>query len=163
MYIKECRECKNEFFTDDKRRKYCSVICYNVKRKREPSYAFPKGNIPWNKNLKGIHLSPDSEFKKGKVPCNIKSLGSVTYRIDKSGNKRAWVKTGLHKWTPRAIFIWEIINGEIPSGGIIHHKNHNSLDDKEENLVLLSREEHIKQHQEELYRGRVSSGMYLKN
>lgn len=26
---------------------------------------FKGGNIPWNKNLKGIHLSPQSEFKKG--------------------------------------------------------------------------------------------------
>lgn len=28
----------------------------------------PKGQIPWNKNLKGIHLSPKSEFKKGSIP-----------------------------------------------------------------------------------------------
>lgn len=25
----------------------------------------PKGIIPWNKDIKGIHLSPDTEFKKG--------------------------------------------------------------------------------------------------
>lgn len=25
----------------------------------------PKGFIPWNKGLKGIHLSPSTEFKKG--------------------------------------------------------------------------------------------------
>lgn len=29
--------------------------------------AFKKGNIPWNKNLKGIHLSPKSEFKRGMI------------------------------------------------------------------------------------------------
>lgn len=27
---------------------------------------YSKGRIPWNKNLKGIHLSPKSEFKKGR-------------------------------------------------------------------------------------------------
>ena len=26
------------------------------------------GKYPWNKGLKGIHLSPDSEFKKGNIP-----------------------------------------------------------------------------------------------
>ena len=26
---------------------------------------FKKGNNPWNKGLKGIHLSPASEFKEG--------------------------------------------------------------------------------------------------
>jgi len=28
---------------------------------------FTKGHIPWNKGVKGIHLSPQTEFKKGKV------------------------------------------------------------------------------------------------
>lgn len=28
----------------------------------------PKGFIPWNKGLKGIHLSPATEFKKGQHP-----------------------------------------------------------------------------------------------
>ena len=28
-------------------------------------FGFKKGHIPWNKDLKGIHLSPKSEFKKG--------------------------------------------------------------------------------------------------
>jgi len=35
-----------------------------------------KGRIPWNKDLKGIHLSPETEFKKGHVSWNkgIKGL-----------------------------------------------------------------------------------------
>src|ERR1700722_1921993 len=32
---------------------------------------FVKGFIPWNKSLKGIHLSPHSEFRKGLTPWNI--------------------------------------------------------------------------------------------
>ena len=31
---------------------------------------FTKNNIPWNKDLKGIHLSQKSEFKKGIAPWN---------------------------------------------------------------------------------------------
>lgn len=31
---------------------------------------FPKGNIPWNKEIKGLHHSPKSEFKKGMTPWN---------------------------------------------------------------------------------------------
>ena len=31
---------------------------------------YEKGNKPWNKQLKGIHLSPGSEFKKGMPPWN---------------------------------------------------------------------------------------------
>ena len=36
----------------------------------EPTHGFKKGVIVWNKNKKGIHLSPDSEFKKGMIPWN---------------------------------------------------------------------------------------------
>lgn len=32
--------------------------------------AFKKGNLPWNKGNKGIHLSLSSEFKKGRTPWN---------------------------------------------------------------------------------------------
>ena len=31
---------------------------------------FDKGNIPWNKGIEGIHLSPESEFKEGLIPWN---------------------------------------------------------------------------------------------
>lgn len=34
------------------------------------SGSFKKEHIPWNKGLKGIHLSPSTEFKKGHVPAN---------------------------------------------------------------------------------------------
>ena len=29
---------------------------------------FKKGHTPWNKNKKGIHLSPETEFKEGHIP-----------------------------------------------------------------------------------------------
>lgn len=37
---------------------------------RDSKGQFIKGNIPWNKDLKGIHLSPNSEFEKGHIPHN---------------------------------------------------------------------------------------------
>ena len=45
-----------KLYKEGKKRKICNTGRTN----------FKKGNIPWNKNLKGIHLSPDSEFKEGK-------------------------------------------------------------------------------------------------
>ena len=39
-------------------------------RLRDEKGRFVKGNIPWNKDKKGIHLSPDTEFKKGFTPWN---------------------------------------------------------------------------------------------
>jgi len=37
-----------------------------------PSTAFKKGAKPWNTGLKGIHQSPDTEFKAGHTPHNWK-------------------------------------------------------------------------------------------
>lgn len=50
---------------------------YNIVLKKQggtkaggKKYGFGDGSVPWNKNLKGIHLSPKSEFKKGMIPWN---------------------------------------------------------------------------------------------
>lgn len=47
----------------------------NSKAKR-----FGKGHIPWNKGLKGIHLSPTSEFKRGDTTKekNVNWKGGIT-------------------------------------------------------------------------------------
>ena len=43
-------------------------IAYKDKPKPDYFITYEKGHIPWNKNKKGIHLSPDTEFKKGNIP-----------------------------------------------------------------------------------------------
>lgn len=59
--------------------------------------AHPKGHIPWNKGLKGIHLSPNSEFKKGcKCPMEGKKHSEIS-KLKMSLNnihrgKTAWNK-----------------------------------------------------------------------
>lgn len=42
--------------------------------------------------------------------------------------------------------IWECANGAIPENHQIHHLNYNKLDNRIENLILLSTEEHSKIH-----------------
>jgi hypothetical protein len=45
--------------TWDNKKKYCSKDCYFIAK---------KGSKPWNTGIKGIHLSPETEFKKGIIP-----------------------------------------------------------------------------------------------
>lgn len=43
---------------------------FGKKRPNMIGNKFAKGTIAWNRNKKGIHLSPQSEFKKGLIPWN---------------------------------------------------------------------------------------------
>jgi len=116
---------------------------------KRPTNAFPKGHRPWNKGAKGIHLSPDSEFKPGREG-NPMPVGSVTVRTDKQGRRRAWVKHPDARWCLRAVVVWELANGPVPAGHVIHHRNRDTLDDRVENLDAMTRAEHLAEHRKEI-------------
>lgn len=42
--------------------------------------------------------------------------------------------------------VWEEANGPLPDGYVIHHKNHDKLDNRLVNLEALTRSEHVKVH-----------------
>jgi hypothetical protein len=88
--------CKrvNERESQWQSRKYCSLNCslkVTSVHKQKNHYSIPIGNIPWNKNKKGIHLSPNSEFKSG-MQIN---LGRV--RLDMRGENNFNWKGGITK------------------------------------------------------------------
>ena len=60
-------------------------------------FGFKKKHKPWNKNLKGIHLSLKSEFKKGLIPWN-KGLPEDLSKLWK-GNDVGYY--GLHSWVEK--------------------------------------------------------------
>ena len=108
---------------------------------------FKKGHIPWNKNKKGIHLSKKSEFKKGHKPINWKPVGTITIRIDKNKTKRNWIKIKEpNKWIELYRFNWLNAKRKLKKNYVIHHIDFNSLNDNIENLILLTRTEHINIH-----------------
>lgn len=43
-------------------------------------------------------------------------------------------------------FVWKEAYGEIPEGFVIHHKNENARDNSLDNLEMLSKRDHGKQH-----------------
>lgn len=113
--------------------------------------AFKKGAKPWNKGKKGLRLSPETEFKKGCKSNRIMPIGSETVRKCTNGKLRAFVKVANpSEWRERAKVNWEKVNGPLPKGLVIHHKDRNELNDAPENLEALTRAEHINEHRKEL-------------
>lgn len=50
------------------------------------------------------------------------------------------------KNTPIYSLVWKLFNGEKPKGYVIHHIDHNKLNDRLDNLELMKRGEHIRHH-----------------
>ena len=107
-----------------------------------------EGYIPWNKGMKGIHMSLETEFKKGHIPVNKLPVGSVTIRKRKPDNKpRVWVKVAEPSmWKPRPLVVWEDHFGSVPMGCVIHRIDRDPLNDDITNLAVLSRAEHFQEH-----------------
>lgn len=178
MIEKTCEVCGKKFNVKNYRKetaKFCSKICsgyalygkylkdidhsYLIGNKfrcgKLPTNKFNKGNIPWNKGQKGIHLSTETEFKKGASNPNKKPIGFTTIRKQKD-KKRRWIKIGNpNQWELNAVYIWKKNYGDIPKGLVVHHKNKNSLDDRIENLELLTRAEHINIHRFNIAKDRL--------
>jgi hypothetical protein len=115
-----------------------------------PTNAFEKGHEAWNKGMKGIHLSPHSEFKRGREAENKCPVGTVRIRTYR-GVERAWEKIAEpNTWELRARVVWREANGPIPRGMVIHHHDRNPLNDELENLACLTKAEHAREHAQEV-------------
>jgi hypothetical protein len=126
-----------------------------LRRGLKPANSFKAGHPPWNRELKGIHLSPGSEFKPGPRPEKRASIGEERLRKDKQGGHRVWVKVAdPNIWKLRAVVVWEKAHSQLPAGKLIHHHDHDKMNDALGNLRCLTRAEHIKEHRDEIRAGR---------
>lgn len=72
--MKKTCPCGKKFFCPDwllDRKKYCSKKCFFIYRKTGG----------WNKGIKGIHYSPQTEFRKGMTPWNKGTKGLAKANI----------------------------------------------------------------------------------
>lgn len=167
---KKCLVCGREFSVVParaERSKYCSKACLgkaNAERLRGNKHAvgsgpnsgsFKKGDVPWNKDLKDIHLSPSSEFKEGRRAEHYVPPGTMTIRADRNGNRRRWIKT-VDGWFQLANILYAQKHGPIPDGSVVHHKDRDTLNDSLDNLVLMTRSQHMSEHRSEIREGRLS-------
>jgi hypothetical protein len=84
----------------------------------------------------------------GLIPVPV---GTIRVRKDRNKNgKRAWIKVAEpNDWVLRARHVWEQVNGPIPPGMGIHHRDGDKLNDTIENLQLVTKSEHLSIHRGE--------------
>ena len=103
------------------------------------SGSFKKGNEPWNKGKKGIHLSPETEFKEGQRAGEKNNTWKGG--IQEMKNDCVYLYDGIGKRKRRPRTIYEEHNGEIPKGYVIVHKDGDRYNDSPDNLEAISRAE----------------------
>lgn len=117
--------------------------------------AFKKGARPWNKDKKGMHLSPKTEFKKGQRSVNFLPVGTKRLRKEKNNGYRRFIKIeDPNVWIEYAKLVWIQSNGKIPKGYLIHHIDEDKLNDTISNLALVTRAAHINLHRHVLAEGK---------
>ena len=128
------------------------IISLKLKgRHSSPATEFKKGNIPWNKGFKrrgllyAYHHNSSAKFKPGHRPKNWLPVGTITIRIDTTGEAYNLIKVAEpKKWEYLSRHVWEATRGrDIPRGFIIYHMDGISLNDSQENLTCVPRSIHI--------------------
>lgn len=123
---KVCPVCFNTFSSKRPKQVHCSRAC----RSRGAAGKQPNGG-----------------FVAGQRAPNLSEIGDVRFRLGADNIRRAWVKIGQPtKWVQRYRYVWECCNGPIPAGMVVHHKNRDPLDDRIENLCIMTNAEHLAEH-----------------
>jgi len=105
---------------------------------------FREGHQAWNKDIKGIHLSRETEFKPGHIPANTKYNGCISLRIRKRRDgKYYFIRLDKMIWIPYHRYLWEKYYGPIPEGRIVAFKDRDTLNVCLENLELITRKENM--------------------
>ena len=106
---------------------------------------FKKGNTPWNKGVKGLRLSPATEFKSDGSNTGDKhpSWGGGLQHNKRDG---IIVWTGTNRRKPLSRKLYEDEYGKIPDGYIIYHIDGDKLNNDIDNLEAISRAELIKRN-----------------
>lgn len=111
---------------------------------RDNKGKFSKNHVPWNKDLKGIRLSPGTEFKKGQFIGD--NHPSWKGGVQKVINDCTHLYVGANKRVrrPRQVYIDHY--GEIPKGYVIVHLDGDRNNDSIFNLEAISRAENLRRN-----------------
>jgi hypothetical protein len=117
----------------------------------------PRRGTPFQK---GVHVSPETQFKAGARPANWQPVGAL--RINSAGDLDIKVAEGKNQWVAMRRFVWETEVGPIPPGMLVEVLNGDPHDTQIGNLYLATRREHIANHLHRKYPKELRSAMQLQ-
>lgn len=128
---------------------------------------FSKGYEPPNKGVKGIHYSPETEFKKGHTPPNHMPVGAEVVHTD--GYLYRKIKEP-NVWKQVHRIIWEDANGPIPTGMKLTFLDGDRSHVELKNLMLISNKQNAVMNRRNLrskfpeitQTGTIIADLYLK-
>lgn len=136
----------------------------SIKQEMQARGYFKKGVIPFNKGVKGVHMSPDTEFKKGHEPKNTKYNGCVTLREHRrTGMSYLFIRIEKNNWKMLHHYNWEKVYGKIPKGHLIRFVNGNTLDCNIENLELVSQADNARRNADHKKAAETLRNRYLND
>lgn len=93
-----------------------------------------------------------------KVGQSVRAFSISLHPTDRHLRAHGWVDgKAKHQYVAR--LVWECFNGKIPDGLILHHRDFNEVNNKLDNLELLTVTEHNQVH----YPFRKQKGFYKRN
>lgn len=109
---------------------------------------FQKGQQSWNAGTTGLMKPNIGNFAPGHVPANLQPVGHERIcskdgvMLIKTDETNPY--TGAKGWyRHKHIVIWEQHNGPVPDGHVIRFRDNDKLNSKIENLLLVSKAEHL--------------------
>ena len=129
---------------------------------------FRKGDVPWNKGLKGVcfggketQLKPGN--RSGKAVDLYLRIGSE--RLSKEGYLERKINDDLpfkKRWKAVHILLWEQENGDVQKGSVVVFKDGNKKNIAIENLELISRSELMRRNSYHRYGEEIARLYQLK-
>lgn len=98
---------------------------------------FKKGHRPWNKDKKGIHLSKETEFKKGQFEGDKNHNWRGGIQVNK--NDCIYLYDGANKRARRPAKVLEAAGVQVPKNWIVYHIDGIKTNDEITNLIAIPR------------------------
>lgn len=145
---KDLTEMFNKHFETDLKVSQVKAFKKNNKIPSGLTGHFPKGNIPFNKGMKGVNFGgKETQFRIGHRPANWRPVGSERTTVD------GYIEIKTEEpniWRQKHKVIWTEAYGPIPEGYAIIFADANKSNLDLDNLILVSRQELLALNRNEL-------------